>query len=63
MSTAELHAHDVASGTVQTVQANGRVYIVTPDPERIGRWLTIWTVATLAEAATWITGYNAGARR
>lgn len=58
MSNAELHAKDVREGYIDLVQAGGRVHVVKPDPETAGRWITVETVETLAEAVAYRAGYR-----
>lgn len=59
MTRDELHAQDVASGMLQTVQAGGRVHVTAPDPEIVGRWYTVATYPTMPQALAYIDGRRA----
>lgn len=58
MTTEELHQKDVENGTLQTVEAGGRVHVVAPDPNITSRWITVATYPSMAEANAFMAGWH-----
>jgi len=61
MTTAELHADDVARRVIRVnaERWQGRYCVLVPDPDVVGRWNTIATFKSLKQAEAFAAGYCA----
>jgi hypothetical protein len=61
MTTADLHADDVRRGAIRVNDERwqGRFCVLTPDPDVVGRWITVASFRSVKQAEAFAAGYCA----